>query len=120
MSNLYMGLSKLRLLRKNYSLKFLFIAFIGIHIPLITIVILIVTNNFIFNQNYIIISVLAATLGASNSTLYFLNKLLWPLTGSEKRTWEITWQINRYRPYPSISRTKRAIIKRTAAYDRAP
>jgi signal transduction histidine kinase len=79
MSNLYVGLSKLRLLRKNYSLKFLFVAFIGIHIPLITIVILIVTNNFIFNQNYIIISVLAATLGASTLTLYFLNKLLWPL-----------------------------------------
>jgi signal transduction histidine kinase len=79
MSNLYMGLSKLRLLRKNYSLKFLFIAFIGIHIPLITIVILIVTNNFIFDKNYIIISVLAATLGASTLTLYFLNKLLWPL-----------------------------------------
>jgi signal transduction histidine kinase len=79
MSNLYSGLSKLRLLRKNYSLKFLFIAFIGIHIPLITIVILIVTKNFIFNQNYIIIAILAATLGASTLTLYFLNKLLWPL-----------------------------------------
>lgn len=79
MSNLYKGLSKLRLLQKNYSLKFLFIAFIGIHIPLITIVILIVTNNFIFNQSYLIISILAATLGASMLTLYFLNKLLWPL-----------------------------------------
>ncbi|MEO8172223.1 MAG: HAMP domain-containing sensor histidine kinase [Sediminibacterium sp.] len=79
MSNLYTGLSKLRLLRKNYSLKFLFVAFLGIHIPLITIVILIVTNNFIFNQTYVLIAVLAATLGASIITLYFLNKLLWPL-----------------------------------------
>jgi signal transduction histidine kinase len=79
MPNLYTGLSKLRLLKKNYSLKFLFIAFIGIHIPLITILVIAVTDIFTFSSTYILIAALLATLGACAATLYFLNKLLWPL-----------------------------------------
>jgi signal transduction histidine kinase len=76
MPNLYTNLSKLRFLKKNYSLKFLFIAFIGIHIPLIIIVIISSTKIFSFDQNYILLATLVA---ATAGTLYFLNKLLWPL-----------------------------------------
>ena len=80
MPNLYAALSKLSFLKRNYSLKFLFIAFLGIHIPLITIVIIVITDSLTFNSTYILIAVLIATLGASALTLYFLNKLLWPLS----------------------------------------
>jgi signal transduction histidine kinase len=79
MPNLYTNLSKLRFLKKNYSLKFLFIAFIGIHIPLIIILIISSTRIFSFDQNYILLATLVATLAATAGTLYFLNKLLWPL-----------------------------------------
>jgi hypothetical protein len=35
MSNMYENLSRIRFLSKSYTFKFLFIAFLGIHIPLI-------------------------------------------------------------------------------------
>jgi signal transduction histidine kinase len=79
MPTLYASLSKLRFLRKNYSFKFLFVAFIGIHIPLITIIIISVTGIFTFSSTYILIAALVATLAATAATLYFLNRLLWPL-----------------------------------------
>ena len=79
MKNLYSSLSKIGFLNKNYSLKFLFVAFIGIHIPLIIIVLISVTDIFIFDKTYILLATLLATLAASALTLFFLNKLLWPL-----------------------------------------
>lgn len=79
MSNLYTSLSKIGFLKKNYSLKFLFVAFIGIHIPLIIIVLISITDIFNFSKASILIAALLATLAASALTLYFLNKLLWPL-----------------------------------------
>lgn len=84
MANLYANLSKIRFLRKNYSLKFLFVAFIGIHIPLITIVIIGIIDNFTSTSLGLLISALVATLVASALTLYFLNKLLWPLHEAKK------------------------------------
>jgi signal transduction histidine kinase len=83
MTNLYSALSKLRFLKRNYSLKFLFIAFIGIHIPLISIVIISITDIFSFNQTYILPATLIATLAATTLTLFLLNKLLWPLKQSK-------------------------------------
>jgi signal transduction histidine kinase len=79
MPTLYANLSKLRFLRKRYSFKFLFVAVIGIHIPLIIIIIISVTGIFTFNSTYILLATLVATLAATAATLYFLNRLLWPL-----------------------------------------
>ena len=79
MPSLYSKLSGIRFLSKNYSLKFLFIAFIGIHIPLIVIFLISITDILSFNKKYMLLAVLIATLIASALTLYFLNKLLWPL-----------------------------------------
>jgi len=79
MSHLYSKLSKLPFLRMHYSGKFLFVAFIGIHIPLIIIVLITVTGIFSFSKEVMLTSCLLATLAASALTLYFLNQLLWPL-----------------------------------------
>lgn len=79
MSHLYSKLSKLPFLRMHYSGKFLFVAFIGIHIPLIIIVLITVTGTFSFTKETTLIACLLATLAASALTLYFLNQLLWPL-----------------------------------------
>lgn len=79
MANLYASLSKLGILKKKYSAKFLFVAFIGTHIPLIIIVALTVTHIFSFNTTFVLLSALLATLLAAIVTLYALNKLLWPL-----------------------------------------
>lgn len=79
MSHLYSKLSKLSFLRMHYSGKFLFVAFIGIHIPLIIIVLITVTGIFSFNKQTLLTTCLLATLAASALTLYFLNQLLWPL-----------------------------------------
>ncbi len=79
MSHLYGKLSKLPFLRMRYSGKFLFVAFIGIHIPLIIIVLITVTGIFSFTKETMLTACLVATLAASALTLYFLNQLLWPL-----------------------------------------
>lgn len=79
MANLYASLSKMGILKKKYSAKFLFVAFIGTHIPLIIIVALTVTNIFSFNTTFVLLCALFATLLAAIVTLYALNKLLWPL-----------------------------------------
>ncbi|MES2005935.1 MAG: HAMP domain-containing sensor histidine kinase [Bacteroidota bacterium] len=84
MANLYANLSKIRFLKKNYSAKFLFVAFIGIHIPLISIVIISITDNSYSNSLAILLTTLIATLVASALTLYFLNQLLWPLREAKK------------------------------------
>ncbi len=84
MTNLYTNLSKIRFLKKNYSLKFLFVAFIGIHIPLIIIVIIGIIDNFTSTSMAVLVSTLVATLVASALTLFFLNQLLWPLHEAKK------------------------------------
>lgn len=79
MANLYTRLSTVKFLQRKYSLKFLFVAFIGIHIPLIIITIVSITGILSFNTTSVLLITLAATLAATAGTLYFLNKLLWPL-----------------------------------------
>ncbi len=79
MPTLYSRLSGIRYLNKHYSRKFLFVAFLGIHTPLIIISLLSITDTFNFNKKYVLLAILTATLLASALTLYFLNKLLWPL-----------------------------------------
>lgn len=81
--NIYNKLSKISLL-KRYSYKFLFVAFIGIHIPLIGIIaFVIITQGEALSPSMIIVISLILTLLATGVTLYFLDKLLAPLTQSK-------------------------------------
>jgi signal transduction histidine kinase len=75
----YHILSKIKFLKK-YSFKFLFVAFLGIHIPLIGLIIYLALGG---AENLsplsVIISVLIFTLLATGITLFILNKLLYPI-----------------------------------------
>ncbi len=85
MDSIYRRLSKIPIIKHNYSLKFLFVAFIGIHIPLIGIIAYALTNSSsYFSVKIIIITALVFTLLSTGFTLYFLNKLLAPLLMSDK------------------------------------
>lgn len=73
----YNSLSKLRFLKK-YSYKFLFIAFLGIHIPSLGVLFytLFVSN---ISTVTVILVILGFTLGATALTLAMLNNLLSPI-----------------------------------------
>jgi signal transduction histidine kinase len=75
---LYSNLSKIGLF-KNYSTKFLAIAFLGIHIPLIGLIIFLTYNTGVLSTSAILIITLILTLGATAITLAILNKLLEPI-----------------------------------------
>lgn len=76
---IYQLLSRFSLL-KTYSLKFLFVAFLGIHLPLIGVIAFMVFGDGNpLSQGSIIILVLVFTLLATGATLYVLNRLLEPL-----------------------------------------
>jgi len=78
---IYHTLSQWAPLRRNYSLKFLFVAFLGIHIPLIGIIVyLIAQREQSTSALAIIVTTLLLTLFATACTLIILNKLLSPLT----------------------------------------
>lgn len=84
MNSVYNTLNKIPFLTASYNLKFLFIAFIGIHIPLIGIIIFIVNNkNDGLSNASIILITLILTLLAAMLTLVILKKLLAPLTASK-------------------------------------
>lgn len=74
---LYTRLERVKWLRK-YSRKFLFVAFLGIHLPLIGLLIFALTTNY-FSIPAVIFTVLGSTLIATLLTLTMLNKLLEPL-----------------------------------------
>lgn len=75
----YHILSNIKFLKK-YSFKFLFVAFLGIHIPLIGLIIyLIVVGGNSLSPMAVLISVLIFTLLATGMTLFILNKLLEPI-----------------------------------------
>lgn len=75
---LYSKLSKIGLLKK-YSTKFLAIAFLGIHIPLIGLIVFVTFNQGALSTTVILITTLIFTLGATALTLGILNKLLEPI-----------------------------------------
>ena len=75
---LYSNLSKIKLLKK-YSTKFLAIAFLGIHIPLIGLIIFLTFNEGVLSPTLILIFTLIFTLGATAITLFILTKLLEPI-----------------------------------------
>ncbi len=76
----YDTLSQWSPLRRNYSLKFLFVAFLGIHIPLIGIILyLVIQAGYSAPVMAIITATLLLTLFAAACTLIILNRLLSPL-----------------------------------------
>ncbi|HEX7366878.1 MAG TPA: HAMP domain-containing sensor histidine kinase [Pelobium sp.] len=85
MNTIYHRLSKIPVIKYNYSLKFLFAAFIGIHIPLIGIIAYALNSSeSMYSGKTIIIIALIFTLLSTAATLYVLNKLLAPLLMSDK------------------------------------
>lgn len=75
----YDKLSKITFLKK-YSFKFLFVAFIGIHIPLIGLILyLAFGGNEVLHPLSVLVALLIFTLAATAATLFILNKLLEPI-----------------------------------------
>lgn len=82
--NIYNYLSGLPFLKK-YSHKFLFIAFLGIHVPLIGIILYIVLGKQeVLSPSSVILIILGLTLLATGVTLFLLDQLLVPLIESKK------------------------------------
>jgi len=79
MKNVYHFFSRPGFLSSNYTLKFLFIAFIGVHIPLIVLIMAVVFDWIPLKGWNVILVALAATLIATGLTLLLLKSLLWPI-----------------------------------------
>lgn len=84
MSSIYQGLSNWPFIKKSYPAKFMVIAFIGIHIPLIILSICLIFDVFNFGKLSAVLIVLAATLVATIIALYIFYQLLIPLHDSKK------------------------------------
>ncbi|RZJ72246.1 HAMP domain-containing sensor histidine kinase [Flavobacterium sp.] len=76
---LYKNLSSIGFLRKNYAFKFLFVAFLGIHIPLIGLIFFVLFGNANESPALILVFTLVLTLVATAATLILLRKLTWPV-----------------------------------------
>lgn len=81
---LYHKLSKISFLKKSYAFKFLFVAFIGIHIPLIGILFFVLFFEHEVSSASILIFSLIMTLLATAITLLVLNKLIKPIAIASK------------------------------------
>lgn len=75
----YKKLSKIRFLKKSYAFKFLFVAFIGIHLPLILLLFFILYGNLTMSANTIFVVSLVITIIASGITLFLLKGLIKPI-----------------------------------------
>jgi signal transduction histidine kinase len=94
---LYHTLSKISFLKKSYAFKFLFVAFIGIHIPLIGILFFVLYAKNTISPDSILIFALIMTLIATLLTLLILNKLIKPIQLASK-------SLNEYRKDRIISK----------------
>lgn len=91
MSSIYNRLDQIKFLRKSYTMKFLFVAFIGIHIPLIGVICFLQFNpSHQFSSVYVIVLTLLFTLIAAASTLLVLKNLLNPLNLSKNALSDFT------------------------------
>ena len=81
---LYERLSEINFLKNSYAFKFLFVAFIGIHIPLIGILLFVVYGNVTISATTILVFALVMTLLATAATLYFLKQLIKPIETASK------------------------------------
>ena len=84
MNKIYERLSGIGFLSKSYTFKFLFIAFLGIHIPLIGLVIFVLLRPAELTTSVVLILTLLLTLGATAITLLVMNGLLAPLRKSRE------------------------------------
>lgn len=80
----YEALSRISFLKKSYALKFLFVAFIGTHIPLLGILAATVYRPDFLSPGQLLITSIGLTLTAAGFTLIALNALLRPVIASEK------------------------------------
>ncbi|MBO9565853.1 MAG: HAMP domain-containing histidine kinase [Niastella sp.] len=83
MHPIYDKLSRVRFLSRSYTFKFLFIAFLGIHVPLIGLLIFVLLATGVISTGAILLITLLLTLGATAATLFILNGLLAPLRQSQ-------------------------------------
>ena len=81
---LYRQLSKISFLKNSYAYKFLFVTFIGIHIPLIGLLFFILYAKQSVSPNSIVIFTLIMTLLATGITLWILKKLVKPIEVAAK------------------------------------
>ncbi|MBP6180417.1 HAMP domain-containing sensor histidine kinase [Flavobacterium sp.] len=81
---LYRKLSKISFLKNSYVFKFLFVTFIGIHIPLIGLLFFILYGEHSVSPHSIVVFTLAMTLIATVITLWVLNKLIKPILLTSK------------------------------------
>ncbi|OIV41529.1 ATP-binding protein [Flavobacterium johnsoniae] len=81
---LYHSLSQISFLKKSYALKFLFVAFIGIHIPLIGILFFVLFFEHTVSPASILVFSLIMTLLATAVTLLVLKQLIKPISIASK------------------------------------
>ncbi len=81
---LYTKLSAVGFLKKSYAYKFLFITFIGIHIPLIGLLFFALYGGNTISANSMLIFALIMTLLATVITLFLLKKLIFPIEMASK------------------------------------
>lgn len=92
----YEKLSSIGFLKKSYAFKFLFVAFIGIHIPLIGILFFVIYTKNDFTTNSLLVFSLVMTLIATGGTLWVLKKLIHPIELASKALND--YKINRIIP----------------------
>lgn len=80
----YQKLSQISFLKRSYAFKFLFVAFVGIHIPLIGILFFVLYVNNAIAPATILLFSLGMTLLATGITLLLLNKLIKPISVASK------------------------------------
>lgn len=81
---LYHNLSQISFLKKSYAFKFLFVAFIGIHIPLIGILFFVLFFEHTISPSSILVFSLIMTLLATAITLLVLKQLIKPISIASK------------------------------------
>ncbi|AWI26577.1 sensor histidine kinase [Flavobacterium pallidum] len=81
---LYASLSNVGFLKNHYAGKFLFVAFVGIHIPLIGLIFFISFYETNISPTSILLMALAMTLLATAVTLILLKKLISPIEAASK------------------------------------
>lgn len=81
---LYRKLSQISFLKKSYAYKFLFIAFVGIHVPLIGLLFFILFGKDYVSPESIVFFTLIMTLLATGFTLLALKRLIQPIELASK------------------------------------
>ncbi|BCX09077.1 MAG: hypothetical protein KatS3mg066_2936 [Fischerella sp.] len=78
---LYSFLAQFKLLKKSYTTKIMLVAFLGTHVPLLTLLFSFITSNSYSWEMTVRVMVIAllATLAGTAATLYALHHLLTPV-----------------------------------------